>query len=186
VRRPTAIIAMVLLVTACGGDDGSSADTTATTTTAIATTTTAALYDGLLRVRPVRSVLPVDGIELGLIGDDVTDGTVIAPEPQAGIAYDLGVSALDEGDVSTAEAREMSGSWTVVLTFSAEGQAALDELTARCFARDASCARGQIAITVDGEVVAAPVVTAATIGPGLTLTAPFSAEQAQALAAALG
>jgi hypothetical protein len=173
----------VLLLAACGDGD-STADTT--TSTAVATTTTAPPYEGLLRVRPVRSVLPVDGIELGLIGDDVPDNTVIAPEPATGIAYDLGVSALDEGDVTGAEAREMSGSWTVVLTFSAEGQAALDQLTGRCFARDASCARGQIAITVDGDVVAAPVVTAATIGPGLTITAPLSAEQAQALAAALG
>jgi hypothetical protein len=176
---------MVLSLAACGrGDDDAPADTTLGT--AAATTTTAAPFEGLLRVRPVRSVLPVDGIELGLIGDDVPDDTVIAPEPPTGIAYDLGVSALDEGDVASAEAREVSGSWSVVVTLSAEGQSALDELTGRCFARDPSCPRGQIAITVDGDVVAAPVVTAATIGPGLTITAPLSAEQAQAMAAALG
>lgn len=174
----------VLILGACGSNDTSTAETT--TTGVATTTTTAAPYAGLLRVRPVRSVLPVDGIQLGLIGDDVTDDTVIAPEPQAGIAYDLGRSALDEGDVIGAEAREVSGSWAVVLTFDAQGQAALDELTTRCFARDPSCARGQIAITVDGRVVAAPVVTAPTIGPGLTIAAPLSAAQAQALAAALG
>lgn len=180
---------LVLALTACSGDDDGAepATTLAPAPSAPATTTTTLPpIDGILRLRPVLAPLPVDGIPLNPIGGDQPDGTVIAPENATGLAYQLGPTAIDEDDVSDATAEVIESQWAVIITLGPEGTTAADDLAARCFGRDPSCPRGQVAVTVDGFVIAVPIVDQPSFGGRLVVTGSLSQAEAQALAEVLG
>ncbi len=178
---------VTLALAACG----TSSDSTATTvvpapTTAASSTTTLPPIDGELRLRPVLAPLPVDGIPLNPIGGDRPDDTVIAPENATGLAYQLGPTAIDGDDVASATSGMVASQWSVTIELTPEGAAAADDLAARCLARDPSCPRGQVAVTVDGFVIAVVVVDQPSFGGELVVTGSLSQAEAETLADVIG
>jgi hypothetical protein len=180
-------LALALALAACsGGDDRAEPTSTLAPATTSAPSTTLPPIEGVVRLRPVLAPLPVEGIPLNPIGGDQPDDTVIAPENATGLAYQLGPTAIDEGDVSDAAVEVVQGQWTVTITLGPEGAAAADDLAARCFGRDPSCPRGQVAVTVDGFVIAVPLVDQPSFGGRLVVAGSLSQAEAEALAEVLG
>lgn len=188
----TGIVTLALGLAACGGDDraepptGTDAAPGTTAPPATSASATVPPIEGVLRLRPVLAPLPVDGIPLNPIGGDQPDDTVIAPENSTGLAYQLGPTAVDEGDVSGASTAVVEGEWVVTITLGPDGAAAADALAARCYLRDPSCPRGQVAVTVDGFVIAVPTVDEPSFEGQLRVAGALSQAEAEALAEVLG
>lgn len=98
----------------------------------------------------------------------------------------LGESSLDGDIVESAGVSfgDTSG-WMVGLVLR-EGTPGIDdfnELAGRCVNRDATCPMGRLAISVDGEVVAAPTVNATDFDRGaISISGSFDEAEALALA----
>lgn len=194
-RRLATLLACgaIALLASCGGDDEAGDDATSAPPTPTGATTTTAPpepplppIEGVLRLRAVLAPLPVDGMSLNPMGGDDPDTTVIAPENATGLAYELGPSVLDESAVVQATSGLVEGQWSVTILLSPVGSAAADDLAGRCVEQDPTCPRGQVAFTVDGFVVSAPVISQPVLGPELVISGSFSEAEAEALAAALG
>lgn len=188
-RRPHLVAALAAvtalsLVTACTGDDAATdaADSSAPTTPDSVVLTS----DGRLRVRPVVTLLPIDGMPLNPFGDDDPAEPIVSPNTDSTVAYDLGPSVADEDDVTEASAAAgAAGEWTVSVTFTPRATDRIRSLAAACLAVEPSCERGQIAVTVDGFVLTALPVTDTDLGPTLALSGGLNEEQATVIASSL-
>jgi preprotein translocase subunit SecD len=84
-----------------------------------------------------------------------------------------------------ASAEISNGEWSVVvgLLKGAAGEDIWNELSTRCFNKDATCPTGQIAIALDGEVISAPVVQQAVFtGGNVQISGNFTEAEARDLA----
>lgn len=176
---------MALLV-GLAGACGSEGDTdTPDGTEPPASTTVVLTSEGHLRIRPVVTLLPIDGMPLNPFGDDAPDTSIVAPNIDSSIAYDLGPAVADESDVTSAVAAAApSGEWQITVTLARRALADVQTLVDTCLALAPECERGQIAVTIDGFVVTAIPVTG-PIGPTLVLAGGLNEQQATVIADSL-
>jgi hypothetical protein len=181
------LVGGLVLLTACAGDDDPTTGTEAPAVTAPPTPppTTVAPLEGVLRIRPVIARLPIDGMQLNPFGDDAPTGTMVSPDRDSLIAYDLGPAVVTEDDVLSATAEMVQGEWSVLLEITPEAATRLDATAALCLALDPSCESGYLAITVDGFVVSAATVIDPAIGTSVTITGGFTQPEADEIAAAI-
>lgn len=104
--------------------------------------------------------------------------------------YQLGPAALTgealEGAV--ASLTPGTGQWVVLPTFKggAEGIDLFNAVAALCFARDATCPTGSLAITLDGEVISAPAIQQPTFErDSISISGDFTEGEAKDLALVL-
>lgn len=94
-----------------------------------------------------------------------------------------GASGLVFSNDASAEVN--NGEWSVVvgLLKGSAGEDIWNALAARCFAKDATCPTGQIAIALDGTVISAPVVQQAKFtGGNVQISGSFTEAEARDLA----
>ena len=120
---------------------------------------------------------PVTGLE---------PGQTIYPGRKDGLIYLLGpVGATGEVFSNDASAQVDAGGWAVTanLRNGASGEDVWNALAAKCYAGGTDCPSKQIAISLDGEVISAPVVQAARFDQGnVQITGNFSEKEATELA----
>lgn len=183
IARAAAALLLTASLVACGGsDEEASAPTLGETTT----TTLVLTADGLLRVRPVVSLLVIDDMPIGSFGDDDPSEDTVSANLASTLAYDLGPSVAEEDDVVSTEVVQEAGEWSVRITLSDAATADVRDLATACLATRPRCERGRIAVTVDGAVLADITVVDEQVGPVLTLTGGLNEEQATVVADALG
>jgi preprotein translocase subunit SecD len=111
------------------------------------------------------STAPQNPLPCGAAGDRASttpgDQPIVAQDDQDkdgkvdGCAV-LGPTALDGTAVSNARAAIPQGSWVVELTMKDSGLQGFNELSSRCYNRDATCPGGSTAIVLDGQVESNP------------------------------
>lgn len=121
---------------------------------------------------------------------DPTDpnATVFVQNADGTEFYQLG-PAFATGEVfnSDAQADIISGGWGVRVTLrgGASGADLWNSGAARCFAKDASCPSGRMAIVLDGVVQSAPSVNQPSFSGGVDITGSFTEGEAKDLARVL-
>ncbi len=150
------------------GGAGSSRGRAATTTTTV----------------PVATTVPGTDPQTGL-----APGQTILPGRKDGLIYLLGpAEATGEVFSNDASAEVNAGSWAVTakLRSGAAGEDIWNALAKKCFDGGAECPSKQIAISLDGEVISAPVVQAPSFTNGtVQITGSFTQKEATELARVL-
>jgi preprotein translocase subunit SecD len=136
-----------------------STDTTATTATTAPTPTTGGSVPAEPTTGPAnplpcgqagdRASTTPDNQPIVAVNDSDKDGTVDSCDV-------LGPVAFDGTAVSNAQAQIPRGQWIVALTLKDSGLQAFNELSGRCYNRDATCPGGSTAIVLDGRVESNP------------------------------
>ncbi len=166
----------------------------ATTTTAKgATTTLAPPTGGAGRSRgravttttvPVATTVPGTDPTTGL-----APGQTVLPGRKDGLIYLLGpAGATGEVFTNDATAEVNAGSWAVTakLRSGAAGEDLWNALAKKCYDGGTECPSKQIAISLDGEVISAPVVQAPSFTNGtVQITGSFTQKEATELARVL-
>lgn len=147
------------------GGAGSSRGRAATTTTTV----------------PVATTVPGTDPETGL-----APGQTVYPGRKDGLIYLLGpADATGEVFTNEATADVDAGSWAVTanLRDGAAGEDIWNALAKKCYDGGAECPSKQIAISLDGEVISAPVVQAPSFTNGVVqITGSFTQKEATELA----
>jgi protein-export membrane protein SecD len=113
--------------------------------------------------------------QLGPAGYTGPDGKFV---PLTGAALEGASAGLDT----------QTGQWLVRPKFKPgeEGIDRFNALSAKCYAKAAECPTGQMAITLDGKVISAPSINAASFGADqIQISGSFTEDSAKALATAL-
>jgi preprotein translocase subunit SecD len=168
------------------------AEPTTTTTTAPASTTTSSTAPGetTTTTAPTTTTTapPTTDRE-----DDVADQEVVLPDrDDPNTRYLLGPTTVLGNAVSTARASfDGVSEWYVDLEMTGEGIEGWNTLAAECYAGGPTCpgllgAQGQLAITLDGEVVSAPTVNSPSFERDqISISGAFSEGEAKDLALVL-
>lgn len=150
------------------GGVGSSRGRAATTTTTV----------------PVATTVPGTDPETGL-----APGQTVYPGRKDGLIYLLGpADATGEVFTNEATAEITNGSWSVSanLRDGAAGEDLWNALAKKCYDGGTECPSKQIAISLDGEVISAPVVQAPSFTNGVVqITGSFTEKEATELARVL-
>ena len=134
--------------TAVGG--GAQAETTTSSTVAGETTTTTT------PPLPTTTTVAPDTTDRE---EDAPEAEVVLPDRDGTVRYRLGPTTLFGQAVETASATfDGISSWSVSLVMTSEGIEGFNALATECNTRAPTCPTGQLAITLDGEVVSAPAV----------------------------
>ena len=116
-------------------------------------------------------------------------GQTIYPGRKDGLLYLLGPSgATGEVFKNDASAQVNAGAWAVAanLRSGADGADLWNALAAKCYAGGTDCPTKQIAISLDGEVISAPVVQVPSFDQGsVQITGNFTQKEATELARVL-
>jgi SecD/SecF fusion protein len=95
--------------------------------------------------------------------DDPSAELVVCTVPDPGGVPELvrlGPAQLTASEIAAAEAtQDPAGGWSVLLSFTAQGTQAWAELTGQAACNEVSAPTRRIALVVDGELVASPVVS---------------------------
>ncbi len=150
------------------GGVGSSRGRAATTTTTV----------------PVATTVPGTDPETGL-----APGQTVYPGRKDGLIYLLGpAEATGEVFTNEASAEITNGSWSVSVKLrdGAAGEDLWNALAKKCYDGGESCPSKQIAISLDGEVISAPVVQTPSFTNGaVQITGSFTEKEASELARVL-
>ncbi len=155
-----------------------------------------------LRFRPVRAVIPPAGtpgappttapLVVTPRDEDVAEAEVTLPGEVEGdeepVLYQLSPAGALGRDVSDAQAVFAQGQteWSVLLTFTSEGLERFNQLAEACFNAQPTCARGAVAIVLDGTVVSDPTIQEPQFASNeVTITGNFDEEEAKDLALVL-
>ena len=127
-----------------------------------------------LRFRPVTDAIPPPGtpnapptstpVTLSPPAEDIPEAEVVLPgeaaEGSQPVLYRLGAAGAVGADIDDAQAvfDQTASEWSVLLSFTDEGIGRFNQLAAACFNGQPTCARGSVAIVLDGIVVSAPTV----------------------------
>ena len=147
--------------------DTSIVDGEDTTSTTVATTTTTEAFQFPDGVDPQTGLTIADDPDLQLAWLPELD-----ENNQAVAVYEVGTAALGGSDVANALAlfgQGLSGGWTVQLDLNSEGADKFAEVTARLAGEPLGSPTRQLAIVLDGVVVAAPQVNN-TVDPATGIT----------------
>ena len=162
-----------------------------TTTVASPTSTLAAPAGGVGSAR--HSAAGTSTTSTTIPGTDPTTGLApgqtVYPGRKDGLLYLLGPSgATGEVFKNDASAQVNAGAWAVAanLRDGAAGADLWNALAAKCFAGGSDCPTKQIAISLDGEVISAPVVQVPKFDQGsVQITGNFTQKEATELARVL-
>jgi hypothetical protein len=138
---------------------------------------------GQLVVRPVLALVPSCLPPASTAAAPTTGGLAVLPfrDPAQGCARVGPGVALG---VDHADAFVVRGRWTVDITVTPDGLARLNEMAPPCFAADASCAGGRLAVVLDGTVLAAPLaLDSGWTQSDIAIPGPFADVEARRLAA---
>lgn len=157
------------------------------------TTTTAAPEATPTTTTPDDNVLVpgLEGLELTPAEDNVDDSPVTLAQYDADgkeeLRYQLGPTGATGDILSGADARlEGLGTWIVAVEVRSSGIDRFNELAAQCFAKQASCPSGQLAIVLDDEVVSAPSINAPSFArDAISISGSFTEADAKDLALVL-
>ncbi len=158
-----------------------------------------------LRFRPVTDVILPPGtpnapptsapVMVTPPAEDTPEAEVILPGEPAESAegaepplYRLGSAGAVGADIDDAQATfdQTASEWSVLLSFTGEGIDRFNQLAEACFNGQPTCARGAVAIVLDGTVVSAPTVqNASFVANEVTITGNFTEEEAKDLALVL-
>jgi preprotein translocase subunit SecD len=81
---------------------------------------------------------------------------------------------------------ELAGQWSVSLRLTQHGLQRFNQLAARCFAKDATCPTGRIAIVLDHVVQSSPQVQTDHFDGPIQISGALSEREAKRLAAEIG
>ena len=153
-----------------------------------------------LRFRPVREVIPPAGtpgappttapVVPTPRSEDVAEAEVTLPGETEGegepVLYRLSPAGALGRDISDAQAVFDQTQWSVSLEFTEEGITRFNQLAEACFNAQPTCARGAVAIVLDGTVVSSPTVQNAEFQRDqVNITGNFDEEEAKDLALVL-
>ena len=153
--------AMVLLLGSCG--------TSSSKPAALPATTTSKVHALTFALRPVEQTSSPPCASTLVPGTAAVHG-----------CYKLAASILGLTDVGSAAAvtNQNSGQWQVDLTVTNAAAPRFDKAMRQSVGRE-------VAIVIDGEVVAAPIVNAGIVGKHVTITGNFDKQTAERIAAGL-
>lgn len=133
-----------------------------------------------------------------------SDGSMHATAPSGNPANAAGMTVLAFGDgdfcqlgpttvtgaafAGDANADDASGQWAVLVTIrdGANGLDLVNQLAAKCFAREKACPTGDAAFVIDGMIITKATVQTASFDSGtLQIAGDFNEAQARAIAEAL-
>ena len=165
------------------------ADPTASTDTTTAPTATA----DPLATDPATGGLTDAACTTTLTADQLNPtGTAILPECRNKVliaSYQVGPVALTGSALDTARAQlGQTGKWEVAPVFKggADGIGLFNGIAAQCNSKAANCPSGQLAIVLDGQVLSAPTIDAASFkADQITISGSFTERTAKDLATAL-
>jgi preprotein translocase subunit SecD len=167
-------------------------DTTTTAPPAAAPTTTAPA--GSAPPAPTTTA-PANPLACGAAGDRASttpdnQGIIATDDPNKDGSIDqcdvLGPTALSGTAVSDAQAAIPQGSWLVDLTLKDSGLQGFNDLSSRCYNKDATCPGGSTAIVLDGQVQSNPVPQTPTFTSNqIQITGNFTNKTASDLALVL-
>jgi preprotein translocase subunit SecD len=129
---------------------------------------------------PVATTVPGTDPETGL-----APGQTVYAGQKDGLIYLLGpVGATGEVFTNEASAQIDAGGWAVSVNLrdGAAGEDQWNALSRQCFEGGEDCPTKQIAISLDGEVISAPVVQAASFNGSVQITGSFTEKEATELA----
>jgi preprotein translocase subunit SecD len=157
----------VLNILAPEGAEPTTTTTASTTTTTAAdgSTTTTAAGETTTTTAPTTTTTAPPSTSRE---DDLADQQVVLPDADGSQRYLLGPTTVLGSAVSTARANfDGVSQWSVGLEMTDDGIEGWNALATECYNGAATCpgllgAQGQIAITLDGEVVSAPTVNSPT------------------------
>jgi preprotein translocase subunit SecD len=86
---------------------------------------------------------------------------------------------------ANAAAELVSGSWLVMVSLTDDGGAAFNSAAEVCFAHDGLCPTGQLALVLDGQVLAAPSVATPEFAGEIQIAGAFDEPGATTIAAAI-
>jgi preprotein translocase subunit SecD len=153
-----------------------------------------------LRFRPVREIIPPAGtpgappttapVVPTPRAEDLAEAEVVLPgeaeEGEEPLLYRLSPAGALGRDISDAQAVFDQTQWSVLLTFTADGLQRFSQIAEACFNAQPTCARGAVAIVLDGTVVSAPTVQEPTFtDEQVTITGNFDEQEAKDLALVL-
>ena len=150
-----------------------------------------------LRFRPVREEIPPAGtpgapatsrpVTVTPRDEDAAEAEVVLPG-EAGPGSEAALYRLSPAgalgrDIADAQAVFDQTQWSVRLEFTQEGIEKFNEVAAACFNAQPTCARGSVAIVLDGTVVSAPSVRGPVFERDqVHITGNFDEEEAKDLA----
>jgi uncharacterized membrane protein YhaH (DUF805 family) len=138
----------------------------------------------VLHLRPVLAVGKLADGTISTAVSEISNGSEVLPGVD-GFTYLVGPVAANGLIYENNAAANIQGSnWSVVVQLrgGAAGEDIWNELTSRCFSRDATCPTAQVAIVLDGEVISAPVVQEAVFTGGeVQITGDFTEQEARDL-----
>lgn len=147
----------------------------ATTTAAPSTTTTA----------PTSTTTTTE-LKSNTRDNDKADQTVILPDKSEKVRYLLGPTTVLGKAVSTATAEFDQVQWTVHLEMTSAGINGFNAIAAECYNKQQTCPTGQLAITLDAQVVSAPTIQTPTFERDrIQISGSFKEKEAKDLALVL-
>ena len=100
--------------------------------------------------------------------------------------YRVAAAGVGTDAVETAQPGTGTGGANVSLVFTSSGITRFNDLAAQCVARGKACPVGRVALVVDDEVVAAPLIsTPALAQAGVTISGALTSAEARRVARAL-
>ena len=176
--------------------EGTKASTTTTTTAKSTTTTTAA---GATTTAPastttapsttsttVGSTTTTTELKSNTRDNDKANQVVVLPDKSNPVRYLLGPTTVLGKAVSTASAEFDQVQWTVHLEMTSAGINGFNAIAAECFNKQQTCPTGQLAITLDAQVVSAPTIQTPTFQRDrIQISGSFKEKEAKDLALVL-
>ena len=188
------VVVLAVGLAACGDDPQGEAEREGCGTGASCPTTTAPSVAPVeLTFRPVLSVENSSGEACPTDPSPPRDVTATVVQCDNGVpvaTYSVGPVAVDGSALASARATysPQTSEWVVNPVFrqGAEGIDGFNAIAARCYQRDATCPTGELAIVVNGTVLAAPTIqTPRFEADQIQLSGSFTEESANALAAGI-
>jgi preprotein translocase subunit SecD len=161
--------------TAAGATTSAAPSTTAPSTTAASTTSTT-----------VGSTTTTTELKSNTRNNDKADQVVVLPDKSNPVRYLLGPTTVLGKAVSTASAEFDQVQWTVHLEMTSAGINGFNAIAAECFNKQQTCPTGQLAITLDAQVVSAPTIQTPTFERDrIQISGSFKEKEAKDLALVL-
>ncbi|MBU6328947.1 MAG: protein translocase subunit SecD [Acidobacteria bacterium] len=172
--------------------DAPAADATATDASATGATTAGDAVDPLA-IDPATGGLTDAACSTALAADQLNPtGDALLPQCRNGVliaTYKVGPVGLTGSALDTARANlGQSGQWVVQPVFkdNADGIGKFNGAASQCFSKAATCPSGQLAIVLDGQVISAPSINAASFkADQIEISGSFNERTAKDLATAL-
>lgn len=189
----TTTVAGETTTTAVAGETTTTGAAGETTTTPVAGETTTTIVAGettttTVPAGPTTTTTVPEGVDEPTEGDAAEEVVFPGEETEEGeppLRYQLGPTEVLGRAVRTASAKLNVVDWYVEVDLTSDGREAFNALAAACNGMLPTCPTAQLAIVLDGVVVSAPRVEAASFPDTISITGQFSERDAKDLALVL-